>query len=260
MRVIYKAETVVCGARHTLRINDIPLSRDMLGQPLAAELPLNEMLVNGQCSIGIELLPVTGEHHLGSQAELTIRIKRFNYPVDPEDFTVVFEHVVEAGALDRKADYTFEGSFDAAVPYKELLWTRNMPIDLEDEGTMGALEQEFEQLWNLFSQQDADAILSLFDSKFSDFEDCYYLPEGDRRSAARRKLLSVFADEGYELGPYNKEWFSPFLSADRRLVSLLDTEQQHYHYINYYHRAKRELVVFPIHLGLTASQEVVVCL
>lgn len=260
MRVIYKADAVVYGAKHTLRVNDIPFSRDMLGHPLSSEIPLNEFLTNGSIPVDIELLPLDNEESLDERAEVKLIIKQYSYPVNADNFTTVFEHTLNADSIDDEPNYRFSGSFKATVPYADLGWVQSRPIDLRDSNGIEELYHRFEHLWQLFEKKDVGRVLSAFDAKFNDFERCYYLDRGNRKAAAKEKLESVFGDSGYELGPFDRKMFVPFLSAGGKLVTLLDKMQQHYHYINYYHPENRELVEFPVYLGRNAKDTIVVCL
>lgn len=255
-KYIYKAEVEIYGAKHLLKLNDIPFTWDMLGQPETSEIPLNQLIIDGVNKLSLEVFPLDDNSELNELAEAKLIVKRFSYPIEPENFFVEHVYQLKAGELTGQSNKMHQAQFNAVATFERHYWEQALPFDFTQKEIAMSLFQEFERIWGLFHSKDTASILALYNRKFQDFESCYYLSEGDRTLSARNKLETVFEDSNYELGPFDKTFFNPLIVGNGRLITLVDNLQNHYNYINYYNSDRQELIEFPVYIGFDSKNEI----
>lgn len=255
----FRVHASVYGAKHTLTINDIPISMDHKGYPLNSEFPISHCLGKGTFSIGIDMVPLKGKDKLGKEAETTILVRKFdsNY-TSSEKGEVIFTHIKKYGELENLPAYKFEGIVGESHIQSELPWSENLTIDITDQYQLQRFLSAFKGFYDLFREKEKEKILDAFQNKFDHYENRYKLPKGERKSKAEASLSEVFDNESYKLLKTIKDGFihlRPLVFSGGKLVTLVD-KMERLNYIMYYSMEEEALVEFPIFLGMNKSEDI----
>jgi len=247
----YLVDFNVSLANFDILINDVLVFSYDSGGSIYSNYPINHFILNsGAQQVKVRFKPLANAQTIHQEAEAVIKIQYLDASImDQEQLKTVYEYKMpqaEAGKLPMLESI---GEFKAEVPYQLLGWTDAGIIDVENEAAIERVHNYYHRIYNLFKDEDVNALAPLLKKRYEETDTSMYLAEDN--ISGLNNIFKMLDNEGYVMQDFPEAPRLEFY-AKNRVVNLVREDRSPI--ISYLKKGAGEEFGFPFYIHSPKSK------